>query len=532
MTPQELKNSILQLAIQGKLVEQRAEEGTAEELYKQIQAEKQKLIEEGKIKKEKPLPEITEDEKPFDIPEGWMWVRFGLVSQLLDGTKCQGTKYPYLEAKYLRGRSEATIFDNGKFISAGTRTILVDGENSGEVFLVSEDGYIGSTFKVLYFSDELNASYVLFYLQLHKSDYRNNKKGSAIPHLNKDLFFNMPFPIPPLAEQRRIVAKIEELLPYIERYEKAWSRLEELNRRFPEDMQKSILQLAIQGKLVEQRAEEGTAEELYKQIQAEKQRLIKEGKIKKEKPLPEITEDEKPFDIPEGWKWVRFGSIIDMLSGFAFKSEEFTKNGKYRLLRGINLGVGNVRWDDTEYIDNLTEQKNNFRINNGDVLLGLDRPLISDGIRVAIFNEEHDAFLVQRVLRIRNTLAITKEYIVMMLRSELFKNAVESQTTGISVPHISPSQVASLAIPLPPLAEQCRIVARLEQILPLCERLKSDGKSAKTISKADKTEDINIQELNPKKIYEVKQAARSFGEGSDDDMQELLKEYARIHKDE
>ena len=119
----------------------------------------------------------------------------------------------------------------------------------------------------------------------------------------------MLIPLPPLAEQKRIVAKIEELLPYLDRYEKAWNRLEDFNRRFPADMQKSILQMAIQGKLVEQRPEEGTGEELYRQIQAEKQALIKAGKIKKEKPLPEIAEDEVPFEIPEGWKWVRLGML-------------------------------------------------------------------------------------------------------------------------------------------------------------------------------------------------------------------------------
>ena len=119
----------------------------------------------------------------------------------------------------------------------------------------------------------------------------------------------LKMPLPPLAEQRRIVAKIEELLPLIDRYEKAWSRLEEFNKRFPDDMQKSILQMAIQGKLVKQRPEEGTGEELYQQIQQEKQKLIKEGKIKKQNPLSEITEEEKSFDIPESWKWVSVGSV-------------------------------------------------------------------------------------------------------------------------------------------------------------------------------------------------------------------------------
>ena len=139
--------------------------------------------------------------------------------------------------------------------------------------------------------------------------------GGAQPNISKEKIINTSFPLPPLAEQKRIVAKIEELLPYVERYETAYNKLQQLNKRFPGDLQKSVLQLAIQGRLVPQRAEEGNAEDLYQKIQAEKQKLVKEGKIKKEKPLPPITDDEKPFEIPASWKWVRFGEIIKYYMG-------------------------------------------------------------------------------------------------------------------------------------------------------------------------------------------------------------------------
>jgi len=137
-------------------------------------------------------------------------------------------------------------------------------------------------------------------------------------------------------------------------------------------------------------------------------------------------------------------SVIDMLSGFAFKSTDFKKEGKYRLLRGINLSVGNTRWDDTVYVDEMPEKCVSFQILKGDVLIGLDRPWISEGIRVAIYDDDGDTYLVQRVLRIRETAAITKEYIALLLRSNLFRDAVEGETTGISVPHISPGQVGSV----------------------------------------------------------------------------------------
>ena len=488
MTPQELKNSILQLAIQGKLVEQRPEEGTAAELYKQIQAEKQALIKAGKIKKEKPLPEITEDEVPFEIPENWMWVRLGNISLIEAGGTPDRNNPEYWNgdvpwvkigdissrdvtstSEYLTQKgldnSSAKVFPAGTllytiFATIGTVGIL-------RINAATNQAIAGIT---LFADTDINYLYHvcvgLKYILIAQAH------GMAQMNINQKILRNTPIPLPPLAEQERIVAKIEELLPLIERYEKAWSRLEDFNKRFPVDMQKSILQMAIQGKLVEQRPEEGTGEELYRQIQAEKQALIKAGKIKKERPLPEISEDEIPFEIPESWKWVRLAAVTDMLSGFAFKSEDFKTEGKYRLLRGINLGVNDVRWKETVYVDSVSDRVRDYRLAPGDVLLGLDRPWISDGTRVAIFDEEDETYLVQRVLRIKGRCEVTSPFIALLLRSSLLKDPLGGETTGISVPHISPNQVGNIAVPLPPLAEQKRIVARLEELLPLCERLK------------------------------------------------------------
>ena len=493
MTPQELKSSILQLAIQGKLVEQRPEEGTGEELYRQIQAEKKRLIQEGKIKKEKPLPEIAEDEVPFEIPESWKWVRVAQVVTLnpkndlddhldtafipmpcvSDGFR---NSHTFEVKKWGEIKKGFTHFADGDI---GVAKITPCFQNrKSVVFQGLPNGYGAGTTElsiVRVINTTILREYLLWFF---KSEYFivNGVKSftgtAGQQRIHKDYLATCLFPLPPLAEQKRIVAQIEQLLPYLDRYEKAWNRLEDFGSRFPADMQKSILQMAIQGKLVEQRPEEGTGEELYRQIQAEKQALIKAGKIKKEKPLPEIAEDEVPFEIPEGWKWVRLGQAIDMLSGFAFKSSDFKETGHYRLLRGINLGVATTRWDDTVYVDEMPKKLEPYRIQKGDVLIGLDRPWISDGIRVTIYNDEEQTYVVQRVLRVRETCAIIKEYIALLLRSNLFKSAVEGQTTGISVPHISPGQVGNVVIPLPPIAEQKRIVARLEEILPLCERLK------------------------------------------------------------
>ena len=305
MTAQDLKNAILQLAVQGKLVPQDPHDEPASELLKRIEVEKAALIKDGRIKKYKTLTALSADDLPFDIPESWCWLKLGSICQLLDGEKKKGISFPYLEAKFLRGKAVATMINEGKYVTKGTRLILVDGENSGEVFSATEDGYMGSTFKVLFFPQELFAGYVLYFLQFKQLAFRNNKTGSAIPHLNKELFFNMPFPVPPLAEQKRIVEKIEELMPLVEEYRKAEERLTALNGEFPDKLRKSILQQAIQGKLTERNPADEPASELMKRIRTEKERLIKEGKIKKEKPLQPITEEEMPFELPDGWEWVR-----------------------------------------------------------------------------------------------------------------------------------------------------------------------------------------------------------------------------------
>lgn len=474
MTPQELKNSILQMAIQGKLVEQRPEEGTAEELYQQIRDRRSKG-KENKLSVET----VRSEEMAFDIPSSWKWVRFGHIMINRDAERIplsvseRSTKqkiYDYYGASGIIDKVDDYLFDKPLLL------IGEDGANllsrSTPIAFIAEGKYwVNNHAHVIdCYDDMLYMKYIMYFINaVSLAPYVT---GTAQPKMNQEKMNAIPIALPPLAEQKRIVNKIEELLPLIDRYEKAWARLEEFNKSFPGDMQKSLLQMAIQGKLVEQRPEEGTAEELYQQIQAEKQKLIKEGKIKKEKPLPEITEEEKPFDIPDSWKWCRFGTIVSMQPGFAFKSDDFKGEGSYKLLRGINLGVDCVRWDDTVYLDHASEQHKEYLIHNGDVLLGLDRPWISDGIRVAIFCEQDQALLVQRVLRIRETSAITNKYATLMLRSVWFKNSIESQTTGISVPHISPGQVANFLIPLPPLAEQKRIVARLEELLPLCDKLK------------------------------------------------------------
>jgi len=223
----QLKKSILQEAIQGRLVPQIAEEGTAQDLLEQIRQEKQKLVKEGKLKKsaltdsvifrgddnkyyERIKGQTVEIELPFEYPNNWGILRLRDICQLTEGEKKVGTGI-CLDAKYLRGKSSSTIIEKGNFVYTGDNIILVDGENSGEVFTVPQDGYMGSTFKQLWFSSVMWKPYVLAFILFYKEELRNSKRGAAIPHLNKDLFYNLPIGIPPFAEQRRIAERINEL---------------------------------------------------------------------------------------------------------------------------------------------------------------------------------------------------------------------------------------------------------------------------------------------------------------------------------
>ena len=263
MTPQELKNSILQLAIQGKLVEHRPEEGTAEALYAQIQAEKKKLIAEGKIKKEKPLPEITEDEKPFDIPESWMWIRLKnavynrgqtiperkfcyIDIGSIDNTRqCLGDKEIILEASKAPSRARK-IVDIGDILYSTVRPYLHNMciiDRSFSYQPIASTGFAAMTC----FDGVINKYLFYFLLSPDFDRYANhteNSKGMAYPAINDDRLYRAVVPLPPLAEQKRIVAKVEELLAHVDRYAAAWNRLETFNQRFPSDMRKSLLQLA------------------------------------------------------------------------------------------------------------------------------------------------------------------------------------------------------------------------------------------------------------------------------------------------
>lgn len=499
MTPQELKNSILQMAIQGKLVEQYPEEGTAEELYQQIQAEKQKLIKEKKIKKDKPLPEITEDEKPFDIPDSWKWVhldellcknvkrgkspKYSTISETLVFAQKCNTKAGKIDMSLAQFLDETVLskYPESEFMQDGD--IVVNSTGNGTLgrigFFCDRDNPSGMTIvpdshvTVVRVSKYVEKKYILYSLKYAQPYLERMCSGSTNQtELKPDVIRELLVGLPPLAEQKRIVAKIEELLPLIDRYEAAWCRLETFNKRFPEDMQKSILQQAIQGKLVKQCPEEGTGEELYQQIQAEKQRLIAGKKIKKDKPLPEITDDEKPFDIPDSWKWVRLSEICNVSDG-THQTPKYVENGipfisaqnvkPYKFIPEIHRDVSYE--DYLDYNKQVSPEK-------GDILM----TRVGAGIgEAAIIDQQFDFSIYVSLTLIKCYLPqYDMAYLLNVLNSPLGNALAKKKTLGkgASQGNLNLCFIRELVLPLPPLAEQNRIVAKMEQLLPLCGRLK------------------------------------------------------------
>ena len=469
MTPQELKNSILQLAIQGKLVPQRAEEGTAEELYNQIQAEKQKFIKAGKIKKEKPLPAITNDEKPFEIPQSWKWVRLGEIISISSGDGLTAKDMDNLGKYPVYGGNGITGYHNLYNVTKNTLVIGRVGFYCGSTHITESKAWITDNAFITKFDEaKIDIKWLKNFI-----DYLNPRKkasSTAQPVISGKLLYPMLMPLIPLAEQKRIVAKIEEMLPYVERYEKAYNELQQLNKRFPGDLQKSVLQLAIQGRLVPQCPEEGNAEDLYKQIQAEKQNLIKAGKIKKEKPLPAITDDEKPFEIPQSWKWVRLGSILNKLVDGTHRTPKYTISGiPFISVRNISNGfldLSNTKFITQEEHEELCQR---CRPEKGDILLS---KVGTTGIPAKVNTDIEFSLFVSVALLKFNINLIDIDFLMYIIKTPDFQKQCRNNTRGVGNKNWVIKDIANTVFPLPPLAEQKRIVAKLEEILPLCDKLK------------------------------------------------------------
>ena len=483
MTPQEVKASILDLAIHGKLVPQIPEEGTGEDLYEQIRmVDTQECSGKRKGKSKNIILPISEDDIPFDVPETWKWVRLGTIGYtnigltyspkdiaddgtiVLRSSNIQNDRMDYEDLV----RVKMDIPEN-KMCHIGD--ILVCARNGskrlvGKAAIIDKEGMSFGAFMAI-FRSPCN-EYVLQFI--NSAYFRNSLLGdtgtTTINQITQDMLKNALIPLPPLAEQKRIVAKIEELLPLIDRYEQAWSRLENFNKRFPVDMQKSILQMAIQGKLVPQVPEEGTGEELFQQIQAEQGQEEDKPKRRGKKASVDVsTEQDLPFDIPETWKWVKLGQLGFTNIGLTYSPKDVCHDGVV-VLRSSNIQNGKMDYEDIVRVS--CSIPDNKMCHIGDILICArngSKRLVG---KAALIDQEGMSFgAFMAIFR-----SICNPYILHVINSAYFRNTLLGDTGTTTINQITQDMLKNVMIPLPPLAEQKRIVAKLEEILPLCERLK------------------------------------------------------------
>ena len=502
MKAQDLKNSILQLAIQGKLVPQDPNDEPASELLKKIKAEKAELVKQGKIKKDKQesriykgddnkyyeqigseVRDITE-EIPFEIPNNWEWVRFGKIVINYDSKRRPVAKsdrdklkkiYDYYGATGVIDKVENYLFDG---------IYLMIGEDGGNFYTQRDNSFIANG---KFWANNhvhivspilLNIKYLKHCLDSTNFPAKGLITGIAVPKLNQDNLNSILIPLPPLAEQKRIVKKIEELEPFIEEYGQAETELTELNTNFPEQIKKSILQYAIQGKLVEQDPNDEPASELLKKIKAEKAELVKQGKIKKDKQesyifkgddnrhyeqigseTKDIT-DEIPFDIPNNWCWCRLGNVFDVRDG-THDTPKYYPQG-IPLVTSKNLCNGDISYDNVKFISQDDANKINERsfVDNGDILFGM----IGTIGKPVIVNKTIE-FCIKNVALIKNIFNQDIKYCYyLLLAMEEFMN---KNASGGVQPFVSLNYIRNLLIPLPPIKEQERIAYKLNIILDI-----------------------------------------------------------------
>lgn len=469
-----LRKKVIDLAIQGKLTQQLPEDGNAEDLYAQIQDEKAKLVKEGKIKKLKTLPVSTEDAIPFEIPNNWKWIRLGSVcNEMLvpqrDKPKLFDGDIPWcriddIEGKYLNGTksnqfvSRETIESMNLRVNPVGTVISACSASIGAAAICTVECVTNQTFIGLVCSEGLYNEYLYYFLKASIKSLKHLGTGMTISYISQDKYRDLLLPLPPLAEQKRIVNRIEEICVHID-------IINTLQQQYESDLEvlkRKIIDAGIRGKLTEQLQEDGNAETLYTEILVEKANLVKAGKIKKEKPLPEISDDEIPFEIPNNWKWVRFGATTFIERG---GSPRPIKSYITDSEDGINwIKIGDVE-KGGKYIYSTKEkiipegEKKSRHVYPGDFLLtnsmSFGRPYISK-VEGCI----HDGWLL-----IRDLNGFSADYLYLLLSSSYMYGQFCNKASGATVDNLNIDKVNSALIPLPPLKEQKRIATTIEAIL-------------------------------------------------------------------
>ena len=520
MNGKQLKNSILQWAIQGKLVPQDPNDEPASVLLDKIHQEKERLIKEKKIKRDKNASIIyrgednsyyekilatgevkcIDEEIPFDVPQGWEWERWGNISQSIQ----YGYNAPALEHGAIKMvrisdiQENCVLWDNVPYCQIEENDIDTYLLKVNDILFARTGGTVGKSFlveevpeKAIYagylirtrYSSLLNPRYMKSFMesQLYWEQLKNGTIATAQPNCNGKTLAKMLLPIPPTKEQDRIVEKLTQLSSFLDNYGLCQDRLNLLNKEIKEQFKKSILQEAIQGKLVQQIAEEGTAQDLLEQIKTEKQKLVKEGKLKKsalavstifrgddnkywEKSGDNIVciDEEIPFGIPSSWSWCRLGNIASVKGGKRIPVGEklTTENTGHMYIRVADMKENTVKTDDIHYISESIYQKiKSYTISTEDLYITVAGTIGSVGEIPKVFD---NANLTENADKIVFK-GICKKFLMYCLLSNFVQSQIKKCTTKVGQPKLAIVRIEDLVIPLPPIKEQYRIVHKIEQ---------------------------------------------------------------------
>ncbi|ENM3860479.1 restriction endonuclease subunit S [Vibrio cholerae] len=531
-----LRELILELAVRGKLVPQDPNDEPASVLLERIAAEKAKLVKEKIIRESKSLPVVSRKEQPFVLPKGWVWERLGNVGIGATG-KTPSTKQPIFFEGSIPFIGPGQINQNGEIL-APEKFLSCDGLlNSteaieGDILMVCIGGSIGKTAiarQTVGFNQQINAIRALqmpsayLYTSLSTDSFLQEllKKatGSATPIINRRKWEELLVPIAPLDEQHRIVAKVDELMALCDQLEQQteasieahqvlvttlldtltnsadanelmqnWTRISEhfdtlfTTEESIDQLKQAILQLAVMGKLVPQDPSDEPAAELLKRIAEEKAQLVKEKKIKKEKALPPISEDEKPFELPSGWEWCRFGSLFKSFSNGLYKPAKFYTDAGVISLRMYNIQDGKIDFEGAKRVEVEPNELEQFLLEKGDLLI--NRVNSKELVGKTAIIPQLDEPLVYESMNMRAkpfTNYLSAEYLNLFMMTALAQQSISSfAKEAIGQASINQGQVSSMAIPLPTFNEQKRIVLKINELLVICEELKARLKESQT----------------------------------------------------
>lgn len=485
MNAQDLKNSILQLAIKGKLVEQRKEEGSAKDLFTLRMVSGSKVSKEEKVKKERKLLDDNQEEIGLDVPKQWEWACLSDISDIYTGNSIpkairenkysrviQG--YDYIATKDVEFNSEIK-YDNGikipydeeKFRKAYKDSILmcIEGGSAGrKIGIVDRTVCFGN--KLCSFNKIIiEPKYLYYYFQsplflgLFKNEMTGIIGGVGVSKLRK-----MIIPIPPIEEQKRILGKLEELLSYVSKYDRAYTKVKNLNDDFPSNIQNSILQNAVQGQLVDQRKNEGTTEGLYQQI---KKRVTEDPR------LLEIKREKTPFDIPEDWMWVKLKDIIEsgLRNGYSPRGVNYKTKIKNLTLTATTSGVFDK--NAYKYVDIEIEHESPYWLKRNDLLIQRSNSREYVGTSCIYTGGDHEFIYPDLMIKVKVYPEISVKYIDYVLKAPFSRRYFKKNASGTSqsMPKINQTIVNNALIPLPPLEEQKRIVAKIEELQGYTKRL-------------------------------------------------------------